>query len=153
MPKLQDEYKRMPDYKRPSEVFEKQEQKEREYTHEQLSKIYEKGINRTWWKSTMLEKINDLRALLGFKAMEGDLTDRGYDDEVVDILKGINFSSLGGDSYIGYYYYNFVASVILNVAGYGLEPYSVQMIGQDAEQGGAQEDDLYDCAVPYNGIA
>jgi len=77
-----------------------------------LQKIYDMAIVKTWWKSTTLDKINQLRAELDLNTKATALNDNEYDKESVNALADIDFSPLGYSS-------NFFAWCVLNYAGIG----------------------------------
>lgn len=97
---------------------------------EKLQEIYDKGIGRTHWKSTMLaEKLNPLRELLGLDTRAVALEKNQYDKEVVDFLRSIDFHELDEDCFsssvccIGMH--NTMKHVVLSLSGCGLEDVDV----------------------------
>lgn len=100
--------------------------------------IYNNGIIRTHWKSTMLEeKLNPLREALNLAPRETALTKTQYDKEVVSALRSTDFSELDTNlsswfCFIGLS--NTIKHVVLNCAGCGL----VDVDEQDQLLGNAQ---------------
>ena len=85
-----------------------------------LEYIYDKGIKKTWWKSTLLDtKLNPLRQELGMVVRPEPLIKGQYDQEVVKKLENTDFSNLDG-CLPGLS--NCCAWLVLHFAGIGLEP-------------------------------
>lgn len=82
-----------------------------------LTTLYDKGIDRTGFKSNMLEKINELRSLLGLPLRTEALPERHYDKQVVDELAKIDFSSLDNTFMPGAH--SLKQAAVLNFAGAG----------------------------------
>jgi hypothetical protein len=80
-----------------------------------LETIYQLGINKTFWKSHMIHKINAVRKALGLEERSTALPEGTYDKEVTDKLAGMDFSTLGNG-------HNSYAQIVLLFAGYGLTP-------------------------------
>ena len=55
----------------------------------ELANIYELGISRTLWKSTLLDKLNQLRTAIDLPLKATALIKGQYDAEVVEILSGV----------------------------------------------------------------
>lgn len=85
-----------------------------------LKKIYELGIERTNWKSCVLDKLNALRILLGLKEVYSPLARGEYDEQAVDVLSGIDFGELDQNwatKFLGWTECN--ACLVLSCAGIG----------------------------------
>jgi hypothetical protein len=87
-------------------------------SNENLSDIFDKGIKKTWFKSHLLEKINELRELMGMLPRESAVPEGHYDSQVVEELHGTDFSPL--DTVPGQH--NIQKFAVLNFAGIGFEP-------------------------------
>ena len=81
----------------------------------ELANIYELGISRTLWKSTLLDKLNQLRTAIDLPLKATALIKGQYDAEVVEILSTTDFSSLGVT-------YNISKNCVLTFATCGRTP-------------------------------
>ncbi|RYE05830.1 MAG: hypothetical protein EOP33_01030 [Rickettsiaceae bacterium] len=81
-----------------------------------LQNIFDKAINRTWYKSHSTNKINELRELLHLAPRISKLENHQYDKEIFDKLKEIDFSPLDG---IIPYWHNTNKFFVLNFSGIG----------------------------------
>jgi hypothetical protein len=59
-----------------------------------LLEIYDKGINKTWWRSSSLEENNKLRKLMHMPLRNSMVLEGDCDIEAVNRLLHIDFSSL-----------------------------------------------------------
>ncbi len=91
-----------------------------------LSEIYNQGIVKTWWKSTMLVKINSLRQLLGMPERPDAITHHHYDSEVTNKLATVDFGPLDNEITDGIS--NLSKFFVLTFAGIGFE--AAPLIGQ-----------------------
>ena len=87
--------------------------------------IYNSGIERTNWKSTMLnEKLNPLRVALQLAPRTTALTNNQYDKEVVSTLRTTDFSELDTNLVSSWFCFiglsNTIKHVVLSCAGCGL---------------------------------
>ncbi|MES2215609.1 MAG: hypothetical protein V4485_06360 [Pseudomonadota bacterium] len=90
---------------------------------EDLERVYDIGIKRTYWKSALLEKINDLRSLLSLEPANVALKRGEYDAESVRVLKAIDFSPLDTTMAEKHLHLsNVCASIQLNFCGIGFTP-------------------------------
>jgi hypothetical protein len=86
--------------------------------NENLSDIFDKGIRKTWFKSHILDKINELRGLMDMLPRNSAIPEGHYDSQVVEKLKVIDFSPL--DTVLGQH--NSQKFFVLNFSGIGFQP-------------------------------
>ena len=86
--------------------------------------IFYRGIERTHWKSTMLDKLNPLREALNLAPRPDPLTKNQYDREAVLALSARDFSELDTNLFTSWFCItglsNTIKHIVLNCAGCGL---------------------------------
>jgi hypothetical protein len=87
-----------------------------------LDKSFALGVAKTYWKSTDLKKVNDLRTALGIKTIHS-LPEGKYDEEALAVLKKIDFGKLGD-------FYIITAARTLVEGDDTIETVSIELLGE-----------------------
>ena len=96
--------------------------------------IFNKGVERTHWKSVMNSKLNPLRQELSLKDRPAPLKKGQYDKEALDAVAETDFSELDTNFLSSWFCFvglsNTIKYVVVNCAGCGLE--GVDEVGEES---------------------